>query len=103
MKLIQDKEYAIKFLLARARKHMTEAFNKLDSFTEGKNCVDISIILLDRIEKEIDEYTKLLAHRLHHYSNVAANLSDRMSRFSDEINAWKEEQEQAIEDATDQA
>lgn len=82
---------------------MNEAFNTLDKYEPAKNCVDVSILIIDRLEKEIDEYTSLLANRLHHYSNVAATLADRMSRFSREIEDWKEEQEKETEDGTEKS
>lgn len=93
MKHIQDKEFAIKFLLERVKKHAREAFNQTNADEPAKNCIDISLVLLDRVEKEIDEYTTLLARRMQHYSNVASMLAEKMSMFSTEIQEWKNQEE----------
>lgn len=85
MKRIQEKEKAISFLVDRIKKHLHEAFNKLDATEPAKDCVDISIRLVDRMAEEINSYTKLMANRMQHYANVASMLSEKMSKFSDEI------------------
>lgn len=93
MKQIQDKEYAIKYLLGRVKKHIREAYDQTTAYDASRNCIDISILLLERVEEEINEYTNLLARRMQHYSNVASILAEKMSTFSNEIQEWKEQEE----------
>lgn len=85
MKQIQEKENAIRFLVDRIKKHLYEAFGKLDADQPAKDCVDITIYLVNKIEEEINAYTKLMANRMQHYSNVASMLAEKMSKFSEEI------------------
>lgn len=93
MKQIEEKEKAIKFLVDRIKKHLYEAFNKLDATEPAKDCVDISIRLVDRVTEEINAYTKLMSNRMQHYSNVASMLAEKMSKFSEEIKNLENDEE----------
>lgn len=94
MKQIEEKEKAIRFLVDRIKKHLYEAFGKLESEQPAKDCVDITIYLVNKIEEEINAYTKLMANRMQHYSNVASMLSEKMSKFSEEIRNLENDDEQ---------
>lgn len=98
MRQIQDKENAIRFLIDRIKKHLYEAFGKLEAEQPAKNCVDISIYLVDRMAEEINSYTKLMANRMQHYANVASMLSEKMSKFSEEIRNLEDNEEGKIQD-----
>lgn len=76
MKQIEEKEKAIRFLVDRIKKHLYEAFGKLDAAEPAKDCVDITIYLVNKIEDEINEYTKLMSNRMQHYSKVASMLAE---------------------------
>lgn len=95
MRQIQDKENAIRFLIDRTKKHMMEAFGKLDAEQPAKNCVDISIYLIDKLSEEINAYTKLMANRMQHYSNVASMLAEKMSKFSQEIKDLRDDEQES--------
>lgn len=94
MRQIQEKEKAIKFLIDRTKKHLYEAYGKLDAEQPAKDCVDVSIYLINKVSEEMEKYMQLMSNRMQHYSNVASMLSEKMSKFSEEIRNLQDDEEE---------